>query len=981
MKLISIRIKNIHSLKGEHFIDFTESPLQEAGLFAITGPTGSGKSSIIDALCLALYNEIPRLGKITKTVIQEKGAVITRNTTEALAEVKYATADGIFVSTWTIAYNRNNNLNDYEMKLARFDSGEYFDLKKSEVPAKNTELIGLNFDQFLRSVVLAQGDFAQFLKSGHKERTELLEKLTGGEIYRELSIFCRRYYESKKRELKEKENQLAGIPLLSEEQRLEIRKKILQLKAELETLRAEEEKVRWLQNQNQEYLNLKQEAERLNQSWQALSQKKSEAETWSEKLNRHRQAAPLQQQLMELKHRREQIQKQESEKKRQQQEAEQLGNAIRQQQEVLENLNPKNLPVEAWFEETRQKLQDLNQKIIEVRTTLHYNNQELQQFENKAKNPTQLKAMSIEQIQVQLQRIETECANNFHTQLGEEELEEQLNKQAYTLEEIQRIETQIREREQQITELEKLRQKAESLDFEIKIKGKELQQMLVEIAEKKQLLELLKQKMPHADVANLRASLEPGQPCPVCGSIEHPSALEQLPDAGEIKELEAQIRKLEIQVAGGNAEQTTLKKQWTGLRLEIEQKRESQKSQPPLPDKTALETQKQEAVKVKSEIEKARELNRNRQKLQKYLSLRQTDNILREQLEMLEIQIREICPEPEPLNWVQNQSRIWETNRIRQESINKQIEAISKQMEAEELSLKQLEININAELNRRGFSGLQELEQALLTPEHQEQLERDLSEYEKNCAVVQNNLTNNQKQLEQISPEAAQADAAVIKQRRLELQKLQEEKQRELAVQGKLLELDDEWKQKAEGLSLALKNLQKENERWERLDAMIGSASGDNFSKKVQALHMERLLWLANNRLEKMSPRYRFSIGQSGDDELYVEDLYQGSTQRAASTLSGGEMFLASLALALALADMASGNRHTSFMFIDEGFGTLDPETLELALDTLEKLQSETNRNVGIISHVQGLKDRIFTQIQVIPDGQGHSVVKISRAG
>src|SRR5690606_30024508 len=170
------------------FIDFTESPLQEAGLFAITGPTGSGKSSIIDALCLALYNEIPRLGKITKTVIQEKGAVITRNTTESLAEVKYATADGIFVSTWTIAYNRNNNLNDYEMKLARFDSGEYFDLKKSEVPAKNTELIGLNFDQFLRSVVLAQGDFAQFLKSGHKERTELLEKLTGDEIYRELSI-------------------------------------------------------------------------------------------------------------------------------------------------------------------------------------------------------------------------------------------------------------------------------------------------------------------------------------------------------------------------------------------------------------------------------------------------------------------------------------------------------------------------------------------------------------------------------------------------------------------------------------------------------------------------------------------------------------------------------------------------------------------------------------------------------------------------
>src|SRR5690606_31417255 len=142
--------------------------------------------TILDVISLALFNKIPRLDKVSKSEIQRTGASITRNQQEAMAAVTYEGKGGNYRSEWNISTARTGSLREYNMQLSCIENGELFDLKKSQVPEKNEELIGLNYNQFIKSVLLAQGEFAQFLKAKKDERGELLEKITGTGIYRQL---------------------------------------------------------------------------------------------------------------------------------------------------------------------------------------------------------------------------------------------------------------------------------------------------------------------------------------------------------------------------------------------------------------------------------------------------------------------------------------------------------------------------------------------------------------------------------------------------------------------------------------------------------------------------------------------------------------------------------------------------------------------------------------------------------------------------
>ncbi|EGH25709.1 exonuclease SbcC, partial [Pseudomonas amygdali pv. mori str. 301020] len=163
--------------------------------------------------------------------------------------------------------------------------------------------------------------------------------------------------------------------------------------------------------------------------------------------------------------------------------------------------------------------------------------------------------------------------------------------------------------------------------------------------------------------------------------------------------------------------------------------------------------------------------------------------------------------------------------------------------------------------------------------------------------------------------------------------------------------------------------------RWARLASLIGSAEGDKFRKIAQAYNLDLLVHHANAQLRQLVRRYRLKRGGSMLG-LLVMDTEMGDELRSVHSLSGGETFLVSLALALGLASMASSTLRIESLFIDEGFGSLDPESLQLAMDALDGLQAQ-GRKVGVISHVQEMHERIPVQIKVRRQGNGLSTIEV----
>jgi exonuclease SbcC len=200
MKILSIRLKNLNSLKGEWKIDFTQPPFAENGLFAITGPTGAGKTTLLDAICLALYHQTPRLGQITNS----SNEIMTRGTSECLAEVEFEVQGTAYRSFWSMRRSRGNvvgNLQTADAELAEVVTGKVLATQIRQKSEAIESLTGLDFGRFTKSMMLSQGDFAAFLNADERQRAELLEELTGTEVYGQISIKVHEHYSQAKQRL------------------------------------------------------------------------------------------------------------------------------------------------------------------------------------------------------------------------------------------------------------------------------------------------------------------------------------------------------------------------------------------------------------------------------------------------------------------------------------------------------------------------------------------------------------------------------------------------------------------------------------------------------------------------------------------------------------------------------------------------------------------------------------------------------------
>ncbi|QHG08919.1 AAA family ATPase [Moraxella osloensis] len=221
MRILKLRFQNLNSLQGEWEIDFRHAAYADEGIFAITGSTGAGKSTILDAICLALYGATPRLGEIT----QSKNDLMSRHTGECLSEVIFATKSGSYRCTWLQKRARKNpegNLQSPTHEIAPF-TDDATKLPPLETQTRKTrklvaEFTGMDFDRFTRAMLLAQGSFAAFLQADVNERSNLLEEITGTEIYGDISKKVHEFKTQSDAELKTLTDRLSGMTVLSDEE-------------------------------------------------------------------------------------------------------------------------------------------------------------------------------------------------------------------------------------------------------------------------------------------------------------------------------------------------------------------------------------------------------------------------------------------------------------------------------------------------------------------------------------------------------------------------------------------------------------------------------------------------------------------------------------------------------------------------------------------------------------------------------------------
>jgi exonuclease SbcC len=211
MKILNIYFKNINSLEGESRIHFDQVPISEAGIFAITGPNGSGKSSILDVITLALYGETFRFDR-------PSGHVMTKATADCFAEVEFLLGDNTYRSSWHVRREKGKpmgRLNPPEMKLLQLNGSEQLIEDSSpKVRDRIVELTGMDFHKFTKSMVLAQGDFSAFLNALDSERMDILEKISGTDIYQKYKNQAEEENSQAQIQLKQLEQDLNAIPVM-----------------------------------------------------------------------------------------------------------------------------------------------------------------------------------------------------------------------------------------------------------------------------------------------------------------------------------------------------------------------------------------------------------------------------------------------------------------------------------------------------------------------------------------------------------------------------------------------------------------------------------------------------------------------------------------------------------------------------------------------------------------------------------------------
>lgn len=953
MKILAIRLKNLTSIEGTVEVDFRTEPLHSAGIFAISGPTGAGKSTLLDALCLALYDKAPRfaisvenvnLADVGDNQINQSDVrnLLRRGTSDGYAEVDFLGIDGRrYRSRWSVRRTRNKingSLQPQTLEVKELDTEKEFQGTKKELLIQLVELVGLTYEQFTRTVLLAQNDFATFLKSKGAAKAELLEKLTGTGVYSRISQEVYARNKAAQEEVTLIQNRMNVIELMPEEELLALQKE-KGLSTEKRALG-----IKLLAEQN-EQLNVVRSLKIQEELWKKKQQEEQEEQAREKVLQGA--LASQEEGLVHFKAQWEAIQ---PDLKK----ARQLDVQIQSQQ--------------SSYIQSQQILQAANRQVAEQEQKMRVAAEQLQvsySSLNRLLSHVGIEeALQLEQVEEILRQEESKLA--AATSTNEERLL-RLNSFGYPLlaEEQVKLQKELT-RQQNIRQLTETQTKAKT---EIERLEKEVADCLKQLTEQETALKVTQRLYENArmavgkDVKALRRQLQEGEACPVCGSTAHPYHQEQ-----EVVDTLFRSIEQEYNVASTNYQQMNNRSIALQRDLAHQKTVDGQiAEQLAALYKAGIEAGNEEQIQhrlaeLAEHILEYRNLYAEWQRGDEEIKkIRTHCEALRENVSLCRLAMQKVSSAKEQLVILQN--------------------AASAELKRFEVIEKAL--NVLRQERSQLLKGKSADEAEAAVAKREKELNLALEKARKEVEAVHNRLSGLQGEMKQIALAIGELQEQYKKIESPELlpEIIKKQQEENLNIERALSTMEARLLQQAknkltvEQIAKELAEKQTVAERWAKLNKLIGSADGAKFKVIAQSYTLNLLLLHANQHLSYLSKRYK--LQQVPDTlALQVIDCDMCDEIRTVYSLSGGESFLISLALALGLSSLSSNNLKVESLFIDEGFGSLDAESLRTAMEALEQLQMQ-GRKIGVISHVQEMSERISVQVQVHKKVNGKSVLTV----